>query len=118
MEETMPQSTSRALGSSETSSDRKTLEETVQPNSTENGSGELPSHVNCDYHVLGMTSEICASKVAEELARLEHVMSVTISVSPAGASLVTVSSTSALDVHDVRAAVEDAGYDLITPASQ
>ncbi|CAM3095739.1 heavy-metal-associated domain-containing protein [Saccharomonospora xinjiangensis] len=66
------------------------------------------------YTVLGMACGHCETFVTEELLRLDAV--VTVSVDVAG-DAVTVISERALDVSDVRAAVERAGYELVAPAT-
>lgn len=61
------------------------------------------------YTVTGMTCEHCVRSVTEEVSAIEGVTDVAVDL-PAGR--VTVSSTRELGVDDVRAAVEEAGYQL------
>lgn len=63
------------------------------------------------YTVKGMTCSHCVSAVSEEVSRLDGVTDVQVDL-PSG--VVTVSSTTALDVTAVRAAVDEAGYELLT----
>ncbi|OZM70151.1 cation-transporting ATPase [Amycolatopsis antarctica] len=61
------------------------------------------------YTVTGMTCEHCARSVTEEIQELTGVTAVAVDV-PTGA--VTVSSEADLGLAEVRAAVEEAGYQL------
>ncbi|MFF5992341.1 MULTISPECIES: heavy-metal-associated domain-containing protein [Prauserella] len=61
------------------------------------------------YTVTGMTCEHCARSVSEEVGAIDGVTGVSVDV-PTGA--VTVTSAKELGVADVRAAVEEAGYQL------
>lgn len=61
------------------------------------------------YTVAGMTCGHCVSSVTEEVGAIDGVQSVAVDL-PTGA--VTVVSESDLDVTEVRAAVEEAGYAL------
>ena len=61
------------------------------------------------YTVSGMTCAHCVASVTEELTELRGVRSVAVDL-PTGA--VTVHSDTPLDPADVRAAVEEAGYQL------
>lgn len=61
------------------------------------------------YTVTGMTCGHCVSSVTEEVEAIDGVRSVAVDL-PTGA--VTVLSESDLDVDQVRAAVEEAGYAL------
>jgi copper chaperone len=65
------------------------------------------------YGVSGMTCEHCVRAVTEELSQLPGVRRVAVELVPGGASQVTVTA-SAPPAHDeVRAAVDEAGYDLV-----
>jgi copper chaperone len=64
------------------------------------------------YLVSGMTCSHCVSSVTEELSALDGVDGVTVELNPGGASRVTVASSTELDGGAVRAAVEEAGYEL------
>jgi copper chaperone len=61
------------------------------------------------YTVAGMTCGHCASSVTEEISEIDGVTGVAVDL-PTGA--VTVSSDRPLDEAHVRAAVEQAGYQL------
>ncbi|WIY01326.1 heavy metal-associated domain-containing protein [Amycolatopsis mongoliensis] len=61
------------------------------------------------YTVTGMTCAHCARSVEEEIRGLGGVTGVTVELATGA---VTVSSTEALSVADVRGAVEEAGYEL------
>ena len=61
------------------------------------------------YHVAGMVCQHCVSFVTEEIERIPGVTGVAVDLD---SGRVTVASDAALDLADVRAAVEDAGYDL------
>lgn len=61
------------------------------------------------YTVTGMTCGHCVASVTEEISELHGVRSVKVDL-PTGA--VTVDSDNPLDPVDVRAAVEEAGYQL------
>jgi copper chaperone CopZ len=61
------------------------------------------------YTVTGMTCGHCVASVTEEISELDGVTDVAVDL-PTGA--VTVTSTKPLDSADVRAAVEEAGYQL------
>jgi copper chaperone len=61
------------------------------------------------YTVTGMTCGHCVASVTEEISEIDGVTDVAVDL-PTGA--VTVTSTKSLDDGDVRAAVEEAGYQL------
>ena len=61
------------------------------------------------YTVTGMTCGHCAASVTEEITEIDGVTDVAVDV-PTGA--VTVTSDQPLDEAQVRAAVEEAGYQL------
>jgi len=61
------------------------------------------------YTVTGMTCDHCARSVEEEIRGLGGVTGVAVELATGA---VTVSSTEALSVADVRGAVEEAGYRL------
>ncbi len=69
-----------------------------------------------EFLVEGMTCGHCVSSVTEELSEIAGVEQVSVDLRPEGASRVTVASSAPLAAHDVRAAVEDAGYRLATGA--
>jgi copper chaperone CopZ len=61
------------------------------------------------YTVTGMTCGHCVASVTEEISEIDGVTNVAVDL-PTGA--VTVTSIAPLDTADVRAAVEEAGYQL------
>jgi copper chaperone len=61
------------------------------------------------YTVTGMTCSHCVASVTEEISEIDGVTGVAVDL-PTGA--VTVSSSQPIDEADVRAAVEEAGYQL------
>ncbi|AEA28945.1 copper ion binding protein (plasmid) [Pseudonocardia dioxanivorans CB1190] len=63
------------------------------------------------YTVTGMTCDHCVASVREEIGELSGVREVTVDL-PTG--LVTVTTDAQVDDADIRAAVEDAGYQLTT----
>jgi len=64
------------------------------------------------YDVQGMTCGHCVSAVTEELTALSGVTAVDVDLDAAGTSKVTVTSEQPLDDDAVRAAVDEAGYQL------
>lgn len=64
------------------------------------------------YQVDGMTCEHCARAVSQEITQLDGVTGVEVEVVDGGTSSVRVDSEVALDLDDVRAAVDEAGYTL------
>lgn len=64
------------------------------------------------YTVTGMTCGHCVGAVTKELSGLPGVIEVAIDLVPDGGSAVTVSSEEPLAEDAVRAAVDEAGYDL------
>ena len=75
------------------------------------------SSVTQTFDVTGMTCGYCVSSVTEEVSEISGVESVTVDLNVGGASTVTVVSETALTTDAVRAAVEDAGYKLVTPVA-
>ncbi|ADG76537.1 Heavy metal transport/detoxification protein [Cellulomonas flavigena DSM 20109] len=65
------------------------------------------------YEVIGMTCGHCVSSVTAEVSKLAGVDDVDVALVQGGASRVTVSSSAPLPLDDVRAAVDEAGYDLV-----
>ena len=63
------------------------------------------------YAVSGMTCEHCAAAVTAELKTIEGVQDVTVDLASGG---VTVRSDAPLDREAVRAAVDEAGYELVS----
>ncbi|UNX53342.1 cation transporter [Georgenia sp. TF02-10] len=69
------------------------------------------------FTVTGMTCGHCVSSVAEEVGKLTGVQNVDVDLVAGGASTVTVTSVGELALDEVRAAVDEAGYELTgTPA--
>jgi copper chaperone len=64
------------------------------------------------YSVTGMTCGHCVSSVTEELRELPGVGEVNVDLVAGGTSTVSVTSGQPLDDGAVRAAVEEAGYQL------
>ena len=64
------------------------------------------------YSVTGMTCGHCSDSVTQEISKLAGVQEVTIDLVAGGTSAVHVTSESALDDNAVRAAVDEAGYEL------
>ncbi|PZM95343.1 MAG: cation-transporting ATPase [Actinobacteria bacterium] len=64
------------------------------------------------YSVTGMTCGHCVSAVTEELRALPGVQQVDVDLVPNGVSTVTVTSDAPLAETDVRAALDEAGYEL------
>lgn len=62
------------------------------------------------YTVAGMTCQHCVASVTEELSELDGVTEVTVDL-PTGA--VTVTSATPLDDVAIKAAVTEAGYELV-----
>ncbi|MEU1885391.1 cation transporter [Micromonospora sp. WMMD987] len=62
------------------------------------------------YQVKGMTCGHCVSAVSAELAALDGVTEVQVDLA---SGRVAVTSAGPLDTGDVRAAVDEAGYDLV-----
>ena len=62
------------------------------------------------YDVRGMTCGHCVAAVSGELSKLDGVTDVTVDLD---AGIVTVTSAKAMDIDAVRAAVDEAGYELV-----
>ena len=63
--------------------------------------------------VTGMTCEHCVASVTEEVSELDGVTDVVVELVPGGSSAVTVTSDRPLDPAAVRAAVAEAGYEVV-----
>jgi len=63
-------------------------------------------------HVTGMTCGHCVKAVTEELSGLDGVQGVTVDLIVGGSSSVVVTSDAPLPADAVRAAVDEAGYEL------
>lgn len=68
--------------------------------------------VTTSYQVKGMTCTHCANSVSTEVGAIPGVTEVTVEIA---SGEVTVSSTEPVDVQALRAAVDEAGYELVTP---
>ena len=64
------------------------------------------------YTVSGMSCNHCVHAVTQEVSALDGVTEVTIELKPEAESLVTVTSNDPLAQDVVRAAVDEAGYEL------
>lgn len=73
---------------------------------------EAPATAGTEFLVTGMTCGHCVSSVKEEVGAIAGVDAVEVVLKKGGASRVTVSSSGPVDVDAVRAAVEEAGYQL------
>jgi copper chaperone len=62
------------------------------------------------YHVTGMTCAHCVHAVTTEVSSLPRVTAVAVDL---GAGAVTVTSSDAIDVDAIRAAIDEAGYELV-----
>ena len=66
-----------------------------------------------NYAVTGMTCGHCVSSVTAEITKLPGVQRVDVALVHDGTSRVVVSSDAELSLDDVRAAVDEAGYELV-----
>lgn len=66
-----------------------------------------------EVRVDGMTCEHCERAVMAEVSALESVTSVEIELRPGDQSIVRIASDTALDVQDIAAAIEEAGYQVV-----
>lgn len=66
--------------------------------------------VTATYRVQGMTCDHCVNAVSTEVAAIPGVRDVRVDLA---SGQVTVASDSALDTDTVRAAIDEAGYDLV-----
>ncbi|GAA1622845.1 MULTISPECIES: heavy-metal-associated domain-containing protein [Brevibacterium] len=62
--------------------------------------------------VSGMTCGHCVASVTEEIGALTGVTDVAVDLNAGGDSPVTITSTTDLDDADIRAAVDEAGYEV------
>ena len=69
------------------------------------------------YLVGGMTCSHCVASVTEELCDIAGVQSVSIDLRVGGASDVTVLTSTPVELQDIRAAITEAGYTLVTEQS-
>ncbi len=66
-----------------------------------------------EFLVTGMTCGHCVSSVTEEVGAIDGVESVEVVLKKGGASRVTVTAAGPVNADAVRAAVEEAGYQLV-----
>lgn len=66
------------------------------------------------YVVTGMTCGHCEHAVKEEIGKIATVTAVEIELHPGEASPVTVTSQAPISLDEIRAAVDEAGYELVT----
>ena len=69
--------------------------------------------VTTTYIVRGMTCGHCITAVTQELKSIQGVTDVTVDLVEGGDSTVSVTSTDPLDIERAKAAVDEAGYELI-----
>ena len=70
--------------------------------------------VTSDVLVTGMTCSHCVSSVTEELSAIDGVEGVSVDLNAGGASRVTIRSSSPIPAAAVEAAVEEAGYAVVS----
>jgi copper chaperone CopZ len=70
------------------------------------------------YPVAGMTCQHCVNAVTEEITALDSVTAVAVDLHPEAVSMVTVTSDAPLELADVIAAIDEAGYELAENGSQ
>lgn len=66
------------------------------------------------YLVNGMTCDHCVASVTEELSAVDGVESVRVALEAGGTSRVMVVSSKPVEIDDIKAAISDAGYELVT----
>ena len=72
----------------------------------------MSSTITTTLPISGMTCGHCVSAVTQQLTALEGVQDVQVELVPHGTSTVTVTSAAPLDGAAVRAAIDEAGYDV------
>ncbi len=72
----------------------------------------MSSTITTTLPVNGMTCGHCVQAVTQELTALDGVQDVAVELVPNGTSRVTVTSAGPLDDATVRAAIDEAGYDV------
>jgi copper chaperone len=70
--------------------------------------------ISTELLVTGMTCSHCVASVTEEVSEIAGVLAVSVDLKPAAESRVTVTSAHPLDPEAVRAAITEAGYDLVS----
>jgi copper chaperone CopZ len=78
------------------------------------GEAKTEGTVREHYLVEGMTCSHCVASVTEELSAVDGVESVSVDLHAGGTSRVMVVSSKPVPVGDVRAAIIEAGYSLVT----
>jgi copper chaperone CopZ len=66
------------------------------------------------FEVSGMTCGHCVASVTEEVGQVDGAESVTVELVPGGVSRVTVSGAVPLDRAAIAAAIDEAGYELVS----
>ncbi|TFD33699.1 copper chaperone [Cryobacterium sp. TMT1-19] len=66
------------------------------------------------FQVSGMTCSHCVKSVTAEVGQVAGAEAVDVDLVPGGVSVVTVSSSGPLDPAAVAAAIDEAGYELVT----
>jgi copper chaperone CopZ len=72
----------------------------------------MSSTITTTLPISGMTCGHCVQAVTQELTSLRGVQDVRVELVPDGTSTVTVTSSAPLDDAAVRAAIDEAGYDV------
>ena len=73
--------------------------------------------ISATYGVAGMTCDHCVSAVQQEIGALRGVQKVAVDLVVGGTSTVAVTADAELDDSQVRAAVDEAGYELVDTTS-
>jgi copper chaperone len=74
--------------------------------------------IQTEYLVTGMTCGHCVASVIEEVSLVPGVTAVTVDLVAGAASTVQVQSATAPATADIRAAIDEAGYDLVEPTDR
>lgn len=83
-----------------------------QPISLTAGADQPAGPVRTELRIQGMTCGHCVASVSEELHELEAVTAVDITLVAHGTSTAVITSTTAPDDAALRAAIDEAGYEL------
>jgi copper chaperone len=78
---------------------------------------EVQAAVTSNVLVSGMTCSHCVNSVTEELSAIDGVQGVSVDLNADGTSRVTIRSSQPIPATAVEAAVEEAGYGLVTSTS-
>jgi copper chaperone CopZ len=70
--------------------------------------------ISTDYLVTGMTCAHCVASITEEVGAINSVDAVSVELVNGGASVVTVTSATPVSDEQIRAAVTEAGYTLVS----